>query len=456
MHNMDRRRFVTLMLGGLATPFMLMSGCGGGSGDDGAAQQTEIDTPSPPNADFSQTQPSVFSDLTENAQQVFPLSVASGDPTASGVILWTHISPAAWVADQPLFLEVAEDPDFQRVVAAMQIEAQSLSAMQDYTVRVDTDGLLVANTRYHFRFIYGRAASPVGRCRTAPAAGVAASRLRLAVLTCQDYTNGYYPALSAIAEDDTIDFVVHLGDFIYESAGDPRFQKLPFEDRLITLPSVDFPVAMNLADYRHIYRTYRSDPNLQQCMAQHTWIITRDDHETGNDAYWDYANNTLGLPDHPYTRSDQFEMQREGLLNQLMLDSQQAWFEYVPARVRYTESSTDPHTRLAYHRHVALGDLVDLYMLDTRSYRTPHPCGEAEAFGRYGPLFCDKWYKNQEQSMLGQAQFDWLLNGMAVGTAAWQVLGNQTLMSPLWFAERQGNGAKPATEKAGRRPLVRQ
>lgn len=453
MRGMDRRQFVTVLLGGLATPFLLLSGCGGSNGNNNSGNPQPTLDADRPDASLAQPQPSLFKDLTENALHVFSASVASGDPTESGVIVWTRVEPAAWQIDQPLFLEVAQDNAFQRVVLSVQVAAKDITALNDYTVRLDLDGLLAPYTRYYYRFVYGRAASPVGRCRTAPSAGSSVSRLKLAVLTCQDYTNGYYPALSAIAADDAVDFVVHLGDFIYESAGDPRFQTLPFEDRLISLPSVDFPVAMGLEDYRHIYRTYRSDPKLQHCMSQHTWIITRDDHETGNDAYWDYANQTVGLPDHPYTHAAEFAGDRLSLLNQLMLDSQQAWFEYVPARVRYTASSTDPHTRLGYYRHIQLGDLVDLYMLDTRSYRTPHPCGEGELFERYGPLFCQQWYQNQEQSLLGQTQIDWLVAGLASGNGRWQVLGNQTMMSPLWFAQRQGDNAPPATDKAGRWPL---
>ena len=110
----------------------------------------------------------------------------------------------------------------------------------------------------------------------------------MGVITCQDYTNGYYGALEQLSQDD-VDFVVHLGDFIYETSGDPRFQRQPFEDRTFSLPSGG-EAALNLEDYRFLYRLYRSDAFLQKLLEQHTLIAIWDDHETANDCYWDYAD----------------------------------------------------------------------------------------------------------------------------------------------------------------------
>ncbi|MEJ2754966.1 MAG: alkaline phosphatase D family protein, partial [Gammaproteobacteria bacterium] len=431
----DRRQFLSLMFGAAGTPFVL-SACRRKEG----GQRVPVNRPETPNTiptpDPIPTPdhplPSPFTNLIVNDLRVFALSVASGDPSPSGVVFWTRIEPGSWRRNKPLYLEVAHDFNFQRVICALEIESEYITAQTDFTVLVDADGLLEPFTRYYYRFIYGNSASPVGRCKTAPGRGAFTPRLKLGVLTCQDYTNGYYGALSVLARDDSIDYIVHLGDFIYESVGDPSYQHLPFDDRKIQLPSSDFPVAMNLEDYRTLYRIYRTDARLQACLSQHTWIITRDDHEIGNDAYWDYAHHTLGLPDHPFTRDPAIENQRLLLLNQLMLDSQQAWHEYIPARVQYNPSATDPHSRLAYYRHLPLGDLVDVFMLDTRTYRTPHPCGENEVFGRYGPLFCSKWFLDENQSLLGARQFDWLIDGLGGSSALWQVLGNQTLMSPLW------------------------
>ena len=445
MRDYDRRRFLSLLATGAATPFIMsMSGCGGSGGTSVSASSPEGGIA------LRSAGTSRFANLNYDSERVFSLSVASGDPSPSGVVLWTRVDPSALMPSASLYVEVAEDAEFQQVILDLTIQAEELTALRDYTVNVDLDGLLLPGRQYYYRFVYDNTASRTGRCKTAPAYGSNLAHLKMAVLTCQDYTNGYYGALGAVAQDDSIDFVIHLGDFIYETAGDPRFQSLPFADRLIELPSVEFPVAMDLEDYRKLYRAYRSDPFLQQAMENHTWIITRDDHETANDAYWDYANQTVGLPDHPYTLAPEFEGHRLQLLNQLMLDSQQAWLEYVPARVTYDLDSMDPHQRLKYYRHIQLGDLVDLFMLDGRSYRSPHPCGEKDVLERYAPLFCANWFLDQDQSMLGREQFEWLINGLSDSTSRWQLLGNQTFMAPIWFG---GQAQSDPTRKDFRRPI---
>lgn len=421
MSPIDRRRFLSLLVTGVATPAVLtLSGCGAETQtSDGTLKQRRYS----PNA------------FQFDSQRVFSLSVASGDPTPAGVILWTRIDPTAYLSDAFLQVEVAEDEAFTSLVYQSIVLPQEIGPHRDYTVSIDVDGHLQADRRYYYRFIYDNTVSRTGRCKTAPLANQPVDNLKFAVLTCQDFTNGYYGALNYVAQDDSIDFVIHLGDFIYESAGDPRYQALPFEDRLIILPS-DYSVAMNLDDYRFLYRTYRRDPNLQLAMERHTWIITRDDHETANDAYWDYARGTLGVPDHPYTLDKAFNNDPL-LLNKLMLDSQQAWVEYVPARVQVDLNTTDPHQFLKYYRHLQFGDMLNLFMMDTRTYRTSHPCGEKDFLDRYFPIInCTNWTADT-QFMLGNQQREWLLNGLIDSSTRWNVLGNQTFMGPLWIGNNR-------------------
>lgn len=248
------------------------------------------------------------------------------------------------------------------------------------------------------------------------------------LLTCQDYTNGYYGVMEHVARDDSIDFVLHLGDFIYETAGDPRFQSLPFADRALILPSGS-TAAMGLADYRHLYRSYRSDKSLQTALANHTWIMVPDDHETSNDCYWDYARDTLGAPDHPLTKDAKYGNDPL-LLRQLKLDSQRAWAEYVPARVKVNQLATHPHDFLQIYRKFSFGSLIDLFMTENRTYRSAHPCGEGDVLERYVPVGCSNM-GNPQQTMLGTKQRDWLLNGVTQSRAQWKLMGNQTYMGRL-------------------------
>ncbi len=413
---MDRRRFLSAIGtvgGGLGASFML-------SWHAQAAQwlnlgATPIDT----------------TGLSTQSASVFDLSVSSADPSVTGVILWTHIAPTAVVSGEDLYLQVASDERFQTLVLQARVPSAEIRADNDFTVKVDLDGKLssqAAGASFYYRFIYRRVVSRTGRCRTLPASATGIQRLKLGLLTCQDYTNGYYGALAHVARDNSLDFVLHLGDFMYETAGDPRFQSLPFADRTMVLPSGGV-VSLGLQDYRFIYRTIRSDRNLQAAMERHTFICIPDDHETANDCYWDYARDTLGAPDHPFTTDAQYGNDPR-LLKQLKLDSQRAWSEYVPARVKFDASATHPHQALTVYRRFAFGSFLDLFMIENRSYRSPHPCGEGDVLQRYVPLGCTN-LANPQQTLLGNAQHNWLVNGLTSSKATWKLMGNQTFFGRL-------------------------
>ncbi len=166
---------------------------------------------------------SVFeTDSTADPYDVFPQSVASGGPTPTGVILWTRLDPATFEPGTPLGVQVARDPDFEAMVYDGVVTEDERIRAHDYTVKVDLDGQLRPDGAYFYRFVYRGVASRTGRCRTLPRPDDSPESVSFAVLTCQDYLNGYYPALHYVAQED-VDFVVHLGDFIYESdAGEFR------------------------------------------------------------------------------------------------------------------------------------------------------------------------------------------------------------------------------------------
>ena len=409
----DRRAFlkrVGLTSLVLATPYVLTA-CGA-SGD----------TDFVPGEDDELAEQFRALEPTASAPQVFSLSVASGDPTPSGVMLWTRIDPSAFRAGLPLAFEVAKDARFKQVVARGQVRARDIRPESDYTVKLDLNGKLRANTRYYYRLAYGSTPSRTGRCRTASAVGQNLDRLKFGVITCQDYTNGYYGALENLAKKD-IDFVVHLGDFIYETSGDPRFQSLPFPDRAFVLPSGG-QVALDLDDYRFIYRTYRSDAFLRELLEQHTMIAIWDDHETANDCFWDYEDGCVGVPDHPYAAAPR------DVRNALAFDARRAWTEYVPARVTLDEGADDPRQFLKIQRSFSFGKLVDLFMTDERSYRDAPPCGTGDAGQRYATPGCLE-QSDPRRSMLGTVQRQWLTRGLSRSKAQWKVWGNEVFQGPL-------------------------
>lgn len=416
MSALNRRKFIGLMSAGLASPYIISS-------TQAKTLQTNLvsnnnEYPLPDNSLIN----------IDSANEIFPQSVASGDPTDSGVILWTRVNPVKYSEYEPLIFQVCLDNRCESLYLQGEVHPEQLSSLLDYTVKIDLDGQLEPNRTYYYRFIYKNTSSKIGRCRTTPSNHSTLKSLKIAVLTCQDFTNGYYGVYDFIAKDSSIDFVVHLGDFVYESTGDKSFQANKYDDRKIKLPS-ESGYASNLDDYRHIYRRYRQDEYLTTCLESHTWIMTTDDHETANDCYWDYVRDTLGAPDHPYTKDSEFG-NNEDLLRSLKLSAQQAWFEYTPTRAALTYDKTHPHQFLRIYRHFTFGDLVTINMLDTRTYRTAPPCGDRRVFERYFPIGCTDQY-DAENSMLGYQQKEWLFNNLSSSKTVWNVLGNQTYMGRL-------------------------
>ena len=106
----------------------------------------------------------------------FPQSVASGDPHADSVILWTRVFDDARAAQNLLLdLQVGLDPDFSNLVSFEGEDRlqESALAAHDHCAKIRVTGLL-AGTTYYYRFLYAMGgksyASPTGRTRTAPAA----------------------------------------------------------------------------------------------------------------------------------------------------------------------------------------------------------------------------------------------------------------------------------------------
>ncbi|NRA68277.1 MAG: alkaline phosphatase D family protein [Pseudobacteriovorax sp.] len=360
------------------------------------------------------------------AQDTFPCGISSGDPSDSGVILWTKLSASCIKPGQSLFFIVADDSGLNQVVLRGKVGSDAIRAENDYTIRIDLDGQLDANRFYYYRFYYGQDASRLGRCRTLPAEDQDLSQLSFAIANCQDYTNGYYNAYDHIAKD-AVDYILHLGDFIYESLLVHKEGHYP--DRRIELPSGKH-IAQDIEDYRHLYQIYKSDGFLQKALAKHTIIHIWDDHESVNNAYWDYDSDTMAAPgNHSDKSSDE--------MRQLKLDSQQAWYEYLPVRAEYFADEEHPHDRLEIYRSFSFGKLAHLMLTDGRTYRSRPSCDESKTY--LSSKYCDKSEPAFYGSMLGREQKDWLLSELTGTGSIWKLWGNQTLFSQasIKIANRQ-------------------
>ncbi len=370
----------------------------------------------------------------EQSDAVFSLSIASGDPSERGVILWTRIDPAYYRREQVLRVELARDMMFGELVYEAEIPGAQIDSAQDYCVKLDTHPYLEPFQTYYYRFIYGRYVSRIGRCRTLPESRQEVERLVLAQISCQDFGNGYYGTYQALSKRDDVDFVLHLGDFIYETSGDPRFQKNAIVERQYQLPSGQ-AVAMDRNDYNTIYRTYRSDSYLRRCLEAHTFIMIPDDHELANDYYWDYEKGAPGIPDHPYQTEAGYTLDDR---RRLRKDAIEAWHWYTPTRLSPVSNSQDGQEQYRIYRDFRFGTLAHLSMLDERSFRTGSACGSGDLFGRY--FSSCKGVFSEKNTLLGRSQLDWLLSNLQREKTRWHLLGNQVPMAPLRLA---GSHQKP-------------
>lgn len=365
-------------------------------------------------------------DATRSPETVFPQSVASGGPTASGVILWTRIDPDAYVPDESLQLEIATDDGFDTVVFRGAIDAEHVEPAHDYTINVETDGLLDSGRFYFYRFVYDEVRSRTGRCHTLPAPDASPDSLSLAVLTCQDYENGYYGAYHHLAAED-VDFMVHLGDFIYESAAGHYKTAFSHEypGRELSLPSGQ-DLAWSLDDFRYLHRTYRTDRFLQEALERHTLIAGWDDHEIADDRYWHRGANAPLAPNHPRGKDPAF-------MKRLTADGMQAWWEYMPTRVEHDHDAETLHERFRIWRHFEFGDLVDLWMTEGRLFRDEPPDDGLFTRGRGSPA-----REDPDRTMLGEDQRSWFLDGIRRSDAAWTVWGTEVVTIPLKFGASVG------------------
>jgi alkaline phosphatase D len=304
------------------------------------------------------------------APKYFPQSVASGDPRESSVVLWTRVvDPAQPDADLQVELEISTQPGFVTVLAldGQPVSKLTARAASDHCVSVRVDALQPGTT-YYYRFRYasseGLIWSHTGRTRTAPDAG-ADVPVKFAVVCCQSYSNSYYHVLRQLSGYE-LDFVLHLGDYIYETgsatAAGARTVVFTSPEEAVDLGGGEL-AARSLGNYRDLYRLYRSDRDLQTLHERFPFIVIPDDHEFADDSHGATATYFDG-------RSDETDVERRAA-------SDQAWFEYMP--VDYTDTNASKWQpelgfpdELRIYRSFGFGKHLELVLTDQRRYRPDH------------------------------------------------------------------------------------
>ncbi|MDH3706418.1 MAG: alkaline phosphatase D family protein [Acidimicrobiia bacterium] len=326
----------------------------------------------------------------------FTLGIASGDPYPRSVLLWTRLAPnptetGGGMPDGSYRVrwEVANDERMRRVVRRGAVRTSADTA---HSVHIDVRGLR-PDREYFYRFRVGRHISPVGRTRTAPGWHQRIRELSFGAVNCQRYNSGLYTAYADLAEAD-LDLVVHVGDYIYETGGSGA--------RTDPLPE-----SISLDEYRNRYGLYKSDPLLMAAHASAPWLFTWDDHEV--------ENNYTGLvPEIGSSTPDPaaFRARRAA--------GYRAYWEHMPMR---GPAPTGPDLEL--HRRIRWGRLADIFVLDTRQFRTDQTCGTDDVGGLCPAAF------DPATQVLGTEQERWLLDGLARTRRRWAVLAQQVVFSRL-------------------------
>lgn len=353
----------------------------------------------------------------EQQAQIFPQSVASGDPSVAGVVLWTRIDPDFQTASNQLAWQIAADPAMTSVLVQ---GTTTLSPSNDNTAKlpITAAGILQPYTTYYYCFIYGGVPSHTGRFKTLPEP-TADANVNLAFVVCQDFGNGYYTAFAHLANEQQVDYVLHLGDYIYETItsnfqGNPARTVPPFPSGSTTIP-------VDVNDYRHLYKIYRSDPNLQAAHEAFAFIQLWDDHEFANDCHQDFHPDDNTSPNTADTPQPA-----------LRQAANQAWSEYGLADVPF-DASANWENSIRVYRKLSLGRVADLIVTDERLYRDGPPCGNNEVFGRYFSVGCRE-VEDSSRTMLGATQKQWFLDQVTHSTATWKLWANEVMLMQLKVA----------------------
>lgn len=375
-----------------------------------------------------------FPDSTdEEALAVFPQGIASGDPRPDGVLLWARV-PSGDGRPVEVAYQVGADEAFSEIIASGAVTATEDT---DHTVRLRLEGLEPAR-RYWYRFRANDTSSPVGRTRTAPLPD-ADVPVTLAFTSCQDYVGRWYHAWRALAERaEEIDFVLFLGDYIYEYERFPdlqipkpgREQVLP--DGLVVDEANGVVAALTLEDFRYLYKLIRSDADLRRIHQLCPFVIIWDDHEHGNDCWQDHTADFNDL------NGDEKDTARREAATR-------AWYEHLPVDVPFTPERGYPDDIVTY-RSLRWGKHMEMWLTDQRYYRDDHLVPEGPVDLEVGKFLANSPVGSRtfviktpfeareavaQPTMLGLPQRDWLTSGIAASQATWKVWASGLMVAQM-------------------------
>ncbi|HWW55627.1 MAG TPA: alkaline phosphatase D family protein [Sphingopyxis sp.] len=334
--------------------------------------------------------------------QGFTHGVASGEPGANSVLLWTRYAAPN---DTALTAELSESADFARIAGGGSVTA---TGERDHTAKLVVRGLEPGRW-YFYRFVTPDGTRSVtGRTRTLPAGPTSA--FTIALFSCANLPFGWFNAYAHAAARNDIDLVAHVGDYLYEyPIGDyPSIKQ--------AVPGRDIQPAheiVALADYRLRYAAYRSDPDLARLHQLFPMIAQWDDHEFTNDTWKGGAEN---------------HNEGEGEWGDRAAAAERAYREWMPvADTRW--------------RDYQVGDLATIFLPETRVTGRDRQFDVGEIVAGGGDpaaklrQFAETAYRDPARQMMGSEQEKWLFDGLDASTKAgtrWQVCAQQVVMGSLY------------------------
>ena len=341
----------------------------------------------------------------------FDHGVASGDPGAERVVLWTRITPQAPGGPLAYRWTLAPADGGAGTRRGRGVTGDD----RDYTVKVDVGGLKPGR-KYLFSFESYGVRSPEGQTRTLPAGPT--RDVVLAIASCSLFPAGYFNAYQAIADLPRVDAVLHLGDYIYEYGGPGSYG----EDSPLGMERRHKPnrEILKLADYRQRHAQYKTDPALQAAHARAPWIVAWDDHETCNDSYRDGAEN--------------HQPAEEGAWMERKAAALKAYYEWMPIR----DPQGGKSLAEAAARSFRFGDLTQVVMLETRLTARDKQLtydNDLTVVDDKPDVATFKTKLNApDRRMMSPAQEAWLgaeLAGSVKAGHTWQVVGSGVVMGRL-------------------------
>ncbi|KAI9671500.1 MAG: hypothetical protein M1817_003551 [Caeruleum heppii] len=365
----------------------------------------------------------------------FTHGVASGDPYPDSVILWTRVAPMAdndrsnvtvqgpvplYGHETTQYVNVSRAPicvDFKvgtdQTLAQVADSGRAYTSSDiDYTVKVEAKKLKSFTTYYYqFNVCDSSNKSPMGRTKTAPGIKERLTRaVRLAVFSCNNYPFGFFNAFGNPARKDSVDYVIHLGDYIYEYANGVygwgnSLGRISLPDREI----------YTLYDYRKRLATYRTDLDLLLSHQQTAWIPVWDDHEVADNS-WRGGSSELNNTEESFIKSGGVSV------DQRKMNAVRAYFEWMPIR----QVEMDDNLRI--WRSFSLGTLLDLVMLDTRNYDR----GITDLY--WNTDYINSISNDASRTLMGGRQENWFYDQLSSSKergAAWRIIGNQVIFSRM-------------------------